>query len=472
MNEDTPPPPPEPDEWDEPLGEVDDAILDAYERERRELERAEEKKAGSATPPHNLDAERSMLGAMLMSGKARDQAATLNPDAYYRPAHAAIHEAILALHDDGQGVDTVTVAAQLGRDVLDTIGGPGELDGLVVDTPSTKNVGSYLQIVAQCHRRRTQVRTAYDLIEAAMAGTPTDEAVGMLEELEGQSTTNNAVRLGDTLPAYVDLLEARADGTAPSGLSTGLDRLDAATGGFRAGQLVTVCARPGCGKSDMACQAAFNAAGAGTPTLFVSIEMGVEELQDRWMAEASAVRHGRLRKGHIAERDWAHITTGLGRLADIPLYVHDDPGANLASIRYQARRIPDIGLVIVDYLQLMDSVGRHENRQTEVASLSRGLKRLARDLGAPVVALAQLNRGVEARMDKRPQLADLRESGAIEQDSDIVIGLYREDLYDPDKSPGSLEAILLKHRTGALGPVHLIYDPTTSTIRSPQEEAA
>lgn len=420
--------------------------------------------------PHNLEAEASLLGAMLLSEDARDAAGQLTADDFYKPAHGHIFQAIRDLTEDGSGVDAVTVIDRLGG-LIDTVGGPAAVVGLITDVPTTNNAPTYAGIVRDHSRRRKQIIVADQLKANALQGFRTADCVGMLEDLEGQTTTPNAVRIGDALEDYLSTLEARSDGTAPTGISTGLPTLDMHTGGFRAGQLITICARPGHGKSDLACQVANNTASSGKATLFVSIEMGLEELLDRWMAQASRTRHSRLRAGELGQRDWHHITDGVAKLMGVPLYVQDDPAANLASIRHQARKIPDLGLVIVDYMQLMDSIGTHENRQTEVAGLSRGLKRLARDLEVPVIALAQLNRGVEQRLDKRPQTSDLRESGAIEQDSDIVIGLYRDDLYKKDSpAAGLMEAIILKHRAGALETVTLRYDPTTSTITS--QEAA
>lgn len=423
-------------------------------------------------PPHNLEAEASLLGSMILSEAARDAAGQITADDFYRPAHGHIYAAIRELGEAGQGVDTITVCAQLAG-LLDAVGGPAAVATLTAEVPATSNAATYAAIVRDASRRRKQMRVADELKALALDGHKTADCVGMLEDLEGQTGTSHAVRLGDTLDDYLDLVEARSDGTAPSGIPTGLPTLDTHTGGFRGGQLITVCARPGHGKSDFACQVVNNTAASGTPTLIVSIEMGMEELQDRWMAQASHIKHSRLRAGEIAARDWTQITEGVSRLVDIPLYVHDDPGANLATIRYQARRIPGIGLIVVDYLQLMDSIGSHENRQTEVAALSRGLKRLARDLEVPVIALAQLNRGVEMRHDKRPVSADLRESGAIEQDSDIVLALYRDELYNKDsKDAGIMEAIILKQRAGARETVRLMYDPTTSTIKSQTAVAA
>lgn len=457
-------PPPESDPWDERSGEW----LEQYDK------LIATDKATASPLPHNLDAEASLLGAMMLSEAARDAAGQITPDDFYRPAHGHIFAAIRALTDEGHGIDAVTVIEQLGN-LIDDCGGPGEIAHLTSVAPATGHAATYATIVRNCSRRRKQIMVADELATNARQGHDTASCVGMLEDLEGQNGTTHAVRLGDTLDDYLTTLEARADGTAPTGIPTGLPTLDQHTGGFRAGQLITVAARPGHGKSDLACQIVTNTAMAGTASLIVSIEMGLEELQDRWMAQASRLKHSRLRAGEISDRDWTHISEGVAKLADVPLYVHDDPAANLATIRYQARRTPNLGLVVVDYLQLMDSIGAHENRQTEVAGLSRGLKRLARDLGVPVIALAQLNRGVEQRLDKRPMTSDLRESGAIEQDSDIVIGLYRDELYNkkadnPDR--GVMEAIILKHRAGALETVRLNYDPTTSTITSQGQAAA
>lgn len=450
-------PPPEDDPWHEHGNKWAEDYKALTEGER---------KATDSPLPHNLDAEASLLGAMMLSEVARDAAGQLTPDDFYRPAHGHIFAAIRALADEGHGIDAVTVIEQLGS-LVEDCGGPAAIAHLTAVPPATANAPTYASIVRACSRRRKQITVADELAANARRGANTASCVGMLEDLEGQSGNANAVRLGDTLEDYLTTLEARVDGTAPTGIPTGLPTLDQHTGGFRAGQLITVCARPGHGKSDFACQIANNTAASDTATLIVSIEMGLEELQDRWMAQASRTKHARLRAGEIAEKDWLHISDGVSKLASVPLYVQDDPAANLATIRYQARRIPNIGLVIVDYLQLMDSIGTHENRQTEVAGLSRGLKRLARDLGVPVIALAQLNRGVEQRNDKRPITSDLRESGAIEQDSDIVIGLYRDELYNKDsKDSGVMEAIILKHRAGALETVRLNYDPTTSTITS------
>ena len=424
--------------------------------------------------PHNLDAEASLIGAMMLSEEARDAAGQLTADDFYRPAHGHIYHAIRTLEENGQGIDPVTVVEQLGS-LADEAGGPAAVVGLVNVTPATSNAPTYAAIGRDHSRRRKQMRVAEELKTLAQEGRNTADCVGMREDPEGQSGHPHAVRLGDTLNGYLSTLEARSDGTAPTGIPTGLPTLDQHTGGFRAGQLITVCARPGHGKSDFACQVVNNTTADGVATLIVSIEMGLEELQDRWMAQVTRLKHSRLRAGEINDRDWGYITDGVADLATAPLYIHDDPGANLATIRYQARRIPNLGLVVVDYLQLMDSIGTHENRQTEVAGLSRGLKRLARALSLPVIALAQLNRGVDPRLDQSPQTADMRESGAIEQDSDIVIGLYRDELYNkkPDNpDAGIMEAIILKHRAGALETVRLNYDPTTSTITSQREATA
>lgn len=434
-----------------------------------ELDRIDQANRPEA-PPHDLAAESSLLGAMLQSAKARDAVGNLTPDDFYRPAHAHIYQAITTLHEQGGGVDVVTVASQLGG-LLDICGGPAQLDGLIVGTPTTKNAAGYARVVSSCSRRRQQIRAAHDLIAAARAGHPTADMVGTLEDLEGAGTGAHAVLLGDTLDAYLDLMDDRIAGTVTNGISTGFPNLDENIGGLRSGELIVPAARPAIGKSDFACQIAVNVAGQGHATLVVSIEMGLVQLQDRWVASASGVRHGRLRTGEVTDADWPSLTDGITRLGSIPLYIQDDPTASLATIRHQARRIPDLSLIIVDYLQLMESVGHHENRQVAVADLSKGLKRMARDLEVPVIALAQLNRGLEARVDKRPTLSDMRESGAIEQDADIVLGLYRDEVYNLEsKDKGVMDVIILKNRAGALATAHLAYLPEMSYIYTREAE--
>ena len=429
--------------------------LDALERANR-----------PEPPPHDSAAEAALLGAMLASEKARDVVGNLTADDFYTPNHGHIFAAVTALHEKAETVDPVTVAAELGG-LLDIVGGPAELVSLHANTPTTAGAATYARIVGSCSRRRQQIHAAADLIAAARRGQPTTDALGALEDLEGAGSGAHAVRLGDTLGQYLDLLEDRVSGAVTNGISTGMIDLDAEIGGLRPSELITVAARPGVGKSDFGGQIAINTTGAGHTTLVVSVEMGLTQLQDRWVASVSSFRHGLLRSGDIAEKDWSRITDGMAKLGPLPLYVQDDPSATLATIRHQARRIPDLGLIIVDYLQLMESVGKHESRQTEVAALSKGLKRLSRDMALPVIALAQLNRGVEARLDKRPLLSDLRESGAIEQDSDIVIGLYRDELYNPDSTDkGTMEAIILKNRAGATGKVRLAYLAHLSQIYS------
>lgn len=423
-------------------------------------------------PPHDLDAEASLLGAMLLSERARDNIGNLTPDDFYRPSHAHIFTAITQLHEGGHGVDTVTVASELGG-LLDVCGGPAALDSLIATTPATSNAETYARTVSSTSRRRQQMSAAHDLIAAARLGHPTSEALGQLEDLEGAGSGAQAVRLGDTLPEYLDLLDDRIAGTVTNGFSTGLADLDAEIGGLRPGEFIVTAARPAIGKSDLGCQIGVNVAEAGHAVLVVSVEMGLVQLQDRWVANASGVRHHLLRSGDIADKDWPHLSEGIAKLGPIPLYIQDDPSASLATIRHQARRVPDLDMIIVDYLQLMETMGRPENRQVAVADLSKGLKRLARDLEVPVMALAQLNRGVEQRLDKRPTLGDMRESGAIEQDADIVIGLYRDEVYNKEsKDRGIMEAIILKNRAGALATVQLAYMPDMSRIYTMVKAAA
>jgi replicative DNA helicase len=361
----------------------------------------------------------------------------------------------------GTDADALTIIDDLDRmGVLEDAGGKSYIVEL------TKNamvaaVAQHARIVVEHAEARALIHLAENLDRLARL-VQVDEAHALIEEALAKigSTDVRAVKLADTLAAYVDVLEARKNGGDILGVPTGWADLDALLGGMRGGQSICIASRPSVGKSALAIGLAMHTASLQIPTLVVSLEMAVEELQDRYLSSASGVDSKILRNGHWGMFEWQKMTDHLGRLSKLPLYIYDDASATVASIHAASRSVPNCGLVIVDYLQLVSGPARrNESRQAEVADVSRGLKITARHINAPVVALAQLNRQLELRSDKRPILADLRESGAIEADSDIVIGLYRDELYTPDSDDkGVIELILLKNRAGPLGTVKLGYD--------------
>jgi replicative DNA helicase len=430
---------------------VDD---DTYHRNASSTERV---------PPHNLDAEQSLLGAMLLSRDAIEAAGDVGITAtdFYSPAHGHIFDAVTRLHDNAQAVDTVTVAESLTRaGVIDAIGGPAALLALQRTTPATSNAGRYARIIQEHAVLRRLIGVASDIGE--LGYHPTDDVDGILDQAEQavfvlaehRRGVEHVFPVGELIDGHLDLLEARTEGTVTLGAPTGIIDLDKILGGLGPGQLIVVAGRPGMAKTTTGLTVAVNAAQAGHPSMFVSIEMARVELLDRLTASQARTSLERIRKGTLAINDWPHLAEARSALKELPFTIVDDPGASIGSIRSAVRRAARDGLevVVVDYLQILHVTRQTGDRRVDVDEIARGLKRIARDFNVTVVALSQLNRGVEQRADKRPLLSDLRESGQIEQESDVVIGLYRDEYYREDSPDrGVLELIILKNRQGASG---------------------
>lgn len=425
---------------------------------------------GSRVPPHNLEAEEALLGASLLTHEAIASAVEegLAPEDFYKPAHARIWEAIVAEWSAGDRVDPVTVAERLARaDLLDGVGGSDRLAHLTVSTPTIGGAGQYARIVRERHVLRRLIALGSSFQEmgyAAARDVPSivaaaQEMAYALGDRQGP-TGDSSMRavLADYLDALERLYESR---DAVTGTPSGWPDLDVMTLGWQPGSLVIVGGRPSMGKTALALGAAAHAAvDYRVPTVVFSLEMNRSEVAQRLIAALGHVDATRLRQGRLLENEWPRVTQATGRLAEAPLWIEDAPSTTLAEVRSKARRVKSqggLGLVVVDYLQLM----RHpkaENRQQEVAEISRGLKLLARDLEAPIVALSQLSRGLESRADKRPTLADLRDSGGIEQDADLVVLIYRDEVYHPDsQDKGLAEVILAKQRNGPTGTVKLAF---------------
>ena len=420
-------------------------------------------------PPNDLGAERALLGAALLRPEAFDAAteAGVTDADFYRPAHGHVWAAMVGLHTRGDAIDVISLRAALeAKGLLEAAGGEADLVGLLSAPPATSNAARYAAIVTQMSLLRRLAAVGRDITELAMdAKSDPHEALEAAEAAVFSLTLTRhrrrAQRLGETLTEWSEIMEARAHPDA-RGVTTGLVELDLLLYGLRPGQLITIAARPGCGKSLLGGHLAVACAEAAGPALMVSIEMSTEELEDRFVAARSGIPLSFIRRGEVGDRDAWRVGNAVGELAGLPIWIYDDPAATLAAIRSQVRRVASKdgkpALVIVDYLQLMTSQGRAENRQVEVAELSRGLKQLAREMQLPVVALAQLNRGVEMRHDKRPMLADLRESGAIENDSDVVVFIYRDELYHPEtRDKDVAELIVAKQRNGPTGTAKVGY---------------
>ncbi len=425
--------------------------------------------ANPRIPPHNLEAEESLLGAMLLSRDAIAAALEhCSAGDFYKPSHAHIFGAITALYAAGEPADTVTVADELRRaGALEEVGGPAGLVALQANTPAISSAGRYAGIVEEHALLRRLIAVAGEISELGyslpddVVGT-IDRAESMVFEVAQRRTADSIAPLEELLSKSLDRLEELYDrGEAITGVPTGFHDLDELLAGLQPSNLVVVGARPSMGKTAFALGMAAAAAMSNVPVLFFSLEMSHLEIAQRVLCAEARVDATRMRNGRLHEDDWSKISHAIGRLGSAPLHIDDNPNVTIMDIRAKARRMKSrggLGLVVIDYLQLMTGRNSAENRQVEISEISRGLKLLARELEIPVIALSQLSRTLESRADKRPMLADLRESGAIEQDADVVMFLYRDEVYNaesPDR--GTAEVLIAKHRNGPTGVVQLAF---------------
>jgi len=427
----------------------------------------------SRVPPHDLDAEESLLGAMLLSADAIVAAIErCNAGDFYKPAHGHIFSAILSLFEAGEPVDAVTVADELRRrGLIDQVGDPTVLVSLQANTPSLANAAHYARIVEEHALLRRLIGVAGELAEIGFAlpedvTAAIDEAERLVFDLSERRTADSVESLRNLIGPSLDRIEELSQRSSRiTGIATGYTELDDILAGLQPASLTIVGARPAMGKTSFALGML---AHVGTvlhrPALLFSLEMGHLELTQRLLASEARVDAQRMRTGRLHDGEWGKVGAAVSRLSESTIFIDENPHLTVMDIRARARRLKksegDLGLVVVDYLQLMTGRGRAENRQVEVSEISRGLKILARELECPVVALSQLSRNLEARQDKRPMLSDLRESGSLEQDADVVLFIYREELYDPETPidrRGLAEIIVAKHRNGPTGSAHLVF---------------
>ncbi len=425
----------------------------------------------SRVPPSNLRAEESVLGAMLLSREAiADVVEVLETEHFYKPIHGHVFDAILSLYGAGQPVDAVTVAEELVRaNLLEAVGGPGTLIDLQAGTPAVSNAAYYAKIVEDHALLRRLITVSNEIAEIAYE-VPED-VVGALDDAESKMfdvaekrLTNTTAEIKDLLSDNLDRLEALYEqGDAITGLETGFHDFDDLISGLQKNAFYVLGARPAMGKTAFALNMAANSAMLNNkPSLIFSLEMSQLELSQRILCADARVDATRMKTGKLDEADWSRISHSVGRLADAPIFIDDNPHTTVMEIRSKARRLKsrqgEIGMIVVDYIQLMTGRSGAESRQVEISEMSRHLKILARELETPVVALAQLNRGLEQRQDKRPMLSDLRESGALEQDADVVMFLYRDEIYNPEsEQKGVAEIIVAKHRNGPTATVKMAF---------------
>ena len=426
-------------------------------------------------PPHSIEAEQSLLGGLLIDNTALDQVAdTISSKDFYRQDHRLIFIHITNLVNISSPADVITVAESLEKNSeLASTGGIAYLGNLAENMPSVANIRGYAKIIRDNSILRNLITVGSDIVEGAFLPKGKD-AQQLLDEMEAKLfaiAESESNRLGykdfQAVIAQVvrDLEERGQNPGTVTGLSTGFTDLDNLTTGLHGGELVIVAGRPSMGKTALAMNIA-EACGVeqNKAVAIFSMEMGSEQIVTRLLGAVSKVNQQKMRTGKMDEDDWAKIADGLGRLNEAPLFIDEGSALNSYELRARARRLHrstegGLGLIVVDYIQLMSALGgQGENRATEISEISRSLKSLAKELNVPVVALSQLNRNVDSRPDKRPQMSDLRESGAIEQDADVIMFIYRDEVYNPDSpDKGIAEIILAKQRSGPIGTVKLTF---------------
>lgn len=421
-------------------------------------------------PPHNLEAEQSVLGALMLDpGSASSVFEILQPEDFYRDNHRLMFMAIQSLYDKREPIDLVTVAESLreqGR--LEQIGGIATIAEIAGSVPSAANVEHYAYLVAEKSMLRVLIRRTGEL--TARGYTPGEESRQLLEDAEKMvlELSQRQLREGFVpirsilLQTFEKIEHLYSNKGSLTGVPSHFRELDRLTSGWQASDLVIIAARPSMGKTALVLNMAQNAAvRSKIPVAVFSLEMSKEQLVQRMLCSEAMVDQQRVRTGDLLDTDWPKLTRAVGPLSDAPIFIDDTVGISLAELRSKARRLKmesGLGMIVIDYLQLMTIGKRAESRQQEVAQISRGLKGVARELKVPVIALSQLNRGVEQRQDKRPIMSDLLESGAIEADADVISFIYRDEYYHADsEKKGIAEITIAKHRNGPVGTVELGY---------------
>lgn len=430
--------------------------------------------AAGKVPPQSLPAETSLLGAVLIDPEVlADISDKLKPGDFYDKRHTSIFKAMSRLFEQHKPVDLLTLTEELKkRDTLDSIGGPGYLTELTNTVPTAAHAESYAEIIVEKAMRRRLIHVSSEI--AQMGFDEENNVQELLEKAEGElfsvsdaNLRNDLVSLEQILNESFDRLdELHRDKGKMRGVRTGWRDLDNMTAGLQRSDLIILAARPAMGKTTLATNLAYNVATKeNQPVLIFSLEMSKEQLVDRMLADAAGVDAWNIRTGNLSDEDFEKLSHAMGELAEAPIYIDDTPGMSVLEMRTKARRLAHdrpLGLIMIDYLQLMQSSNRRSdgNRVQEVSEISRGLKLIARELNVPVVALSQLSRSVESRSPQIPQLSDLRESGSIEQDADIVMFIYREDYYNPETERQHVtDLFIAKHRNGPTGKVELYFHP-------------
>jgi len=422
-------------------------------------------------PPQNLEAESSVLGGILLENEAVNLVLELlRPDDFYRESHRKIFRAMIELSDRSEPIDLITLSEFMkSRNDLEAVGGTAYLASLADFVPTAANISYYARIVREKSILRSLISTATDIATRGYEDQGNveeflDTAEKVIFEISEKKVKASFVAVGDmikdTLKTVEKLYERKEMVT---GVPTGYDDLDRLTAGLQPADLIVVAGRPSMGKTAFSLNIATNAAFAGTGVAVFSLEMAKEQLVLRMLCSEARVDNSKIRSGYLGERDFPKLANAAGRLHEAPIYIDDTPAISILELRAKARRLvrdrtKKVGLIVVDYLQLMRGMGTANNREQEISEISRSLKALAKELHVPVIAISQLNRRVEDRGDKRPLMSDLRESGAIEQDADVIMFIYRDEVYNPKSdNKGIAEVIVAKQRNGPIDTVELTF---------------
>ncbi|NJN90685.1 MAG: replicative DNA helicase [Leptolyngbyaceae cyanobacterium SL_5_14] len=430
-------------------------------------------------PPQNIDAEEAILGGVLLDPEAISRVSELlRPEAFYISAHQEIYRATLALQGQGRPTDLMSVTSWLyDHGLLDKIGGQSRLAQLVDRTISAINIDQYAQLVTDKYLRRKLIQAGGEVAQLGYeTDTPLEKVLDQSEQkifgITQSRPQQSLVATADILTSTFSDIESRSLGMVLPGIPCGFYDLDAMTQGFQRSDLIIAAGRPSMGKTSFVLNIARNiAAFHKLPVAVFSLEMSKEQLVYRLLSSEVEIESGRLRAGRISQNEWEPLGHAISALSQLPVFIDDTPNISVTEMRSKARRLQAeqggaLGLVLIDYLQLMEGSGS-ENRVQELSRVTRALKGLARELSVPVIALSQLSRGVESRTNKRPMMSDLRESGSIEQDADLIIMLYRDEYYNPDTPDrGIAEIIITKHRNGPVGTVKLLFEPQFTRFRN------
>ena len=443
-------------------------------------------------PPQSVEAEQAVLGSVFLDSDAIVEAMEyIEAKDFYRRSHQTIFQIMIDLNNRSEAIDAIIIKEHLEqKNMLEDIGGVSYLSELTLSVPTAANVGYYAKIVEQKSLLRNLIQTATDIVSSGFeqeedVESILDEAERKILEVSEKRNRSGFLAIADVLGDSINTIEKLSQqGEAITGLPTGYHALDKMTAGLQAEELIILAARPAVGKTAFALNIAQN---VGTKTdesvAIFSLEMSAESLVNRMLCSEGLVEAGHLKTGQLSDEEWDNIIVAMGSLSKANIFIDDTPGIKISEIRAKCRKLHQeqgsLGLVLIDYLQLIEGTGR-ENRQQEVSEISRQLKKLAKELKVPVIALSQLSRGVEQRQDKRPVLSDIRESGSIEQDADIVAFLYRDDYYrseegedeEPKEDNNVIEVIIEKNRSGARGTVELLFIKEYNKFSSvsPREE--